>query len=192
MSVNLSTEDFRVKFEENEISTRLIPRLSSDTESLIEDLSNVLYKDCIYYPPKDQYFNVILRLFAKNYYETTSPIAKFKIPDFIDGYSRHLYLIFNNKYDSLIFFSSGQNQKFFSDGAFDRVVKKGVHIFDIKEMQKDVFYIKMADISYNLSSDNVLGPDMALQILNDSENEIDLDEFTQITSTWRPISTRQQ
>jgi hypothetical protein len=130
----------------------------------------------------------MLKLFAKNYYETSLPIAKFNIPDFIDGYSRHLYIIFNNRYDSWVFFSSTTDQTFYSNGQLERIVKKGVHIFDVKELSKNVFYVKMNDITHNLSSEGVISPEQTHQELIDSGIDIDEDEFSEITGTWNPIS----
>ena len=163
LSVRTDTDEFAEKFENNEISTRMIPRLSADTIHLSNQLSDVLDTDMIYYPKRDQTNNIPLSLFAKNFYETSYPIMKFRIPDFMEGYSRHVYLILNIRLDSWIFFSADREMTFFSNRSLDRIMERGTWMLDIKEIEKDVFFINQNRIENMLEQDFLVGSEEARQ-----------------------------
>lgn len=142
--------DFHGKFDENDALTWKIPEISDDLEWISQYIDNdILSVDEIYYPKRDSTAKWQLKLFAKNYIPSTTPLLKLHIPELKEGLSRHLYLILNCNVNTRIFFTSSVPQSFHSDAKIDNLVPVGTYIFDIKEFSQNNFFISRHDQTYS-------------------------------------------
>lgn len=84
-----------------------------------------------------------LKLFAKNDFQAIQSVTKFKIPEFRDGYSRHLYVYVECGTDTRVVFASEDKQRFcFADNRLSQVLKRGDKVLiEVKEVSKDEFLV---------------------------------------------------